>query len=438
MVMQYLTIDVFVMRGLRIYVMKIVHLKIINTLLTLLLISCFSPSVFADNVKPPTGDKAVYGSFTINITDETGGEFDLAFEALLTDIASGNTYTYTISFEQYVLGMPLEDSILANTTYTLEFRYPQKNDYAVFDNDSSGFAERFHMTEKGYVTNWSIRSALPYTEGENAVPVPIRPGVDGNTDSEAAIAYSTFYETVKHMDGNNAYEGFFALYGTAYEKKHAARYVEFVGGTEDEWYGKSFFERFLWYDTYIEMMVFLHSGVYDYYFKNLETFLENGIYNTSRLLGRVVGDKESDAYISLMTWQYEYIINHGKAYNFLGLNSSEADIGNAVAAGTSTAPAQAQTISASSETSITTQDTTKSTTTAPVSTVGFTEASSNSFDKFPFPQSPGGGIWDKTVDKLKNMGLTFFILFITLGAFICVVIYRKRKNVSDIVSDNIK
>jgi len=149
--------------------------------------------------------------------------------------------------------------------------------------------------------------------------------IEINTGNEEAdTAFQTFYEEIKHMDNNSDWDNLYLVY-QVYENTHAEQYAEICNSTVDDWKSKNNFERFIWYETYVRVVVYRNLGDYDRYFSSEKDFLNHTITNAYEYLNKLGDGTEAKAYKTLMLWQYDYILENGVPYNFLtGLNFVES------------------------------------------------------------------------------------------------------------------
>ena len=109
-----------------------------------------------------------------------------------------------------------------------------------------------------------------------------------------------------------------ALYSTTrgYIDSNGEHYVEYTGGTMEEWYDMSTFERYVWYYTYVFVVHNYVKFEYDFNFGSKDNYFNTvasfGVHGLS-LWG---SDQALDAYKDLMTWQYEYVVANADVYNF--------------------------------------------------------------------------------------------------------------------------
>jgi len=347
-----------------------------------------------------TGNTAAICALTISISDETGMEFGDDIDVEIVDIAAGVRYGFKLDFENYLLGSDVNALVIANTTYRVTLSYPSADRYTIYNRQDGTVIDRFAATESGYTADWVIRKT---DEASGQTIVALRAN-SGNEEADAM--FQAFYDAVKHIDGNEAWRGFYLTYDV-YEKTHAERYVQFCSGTEEEWFAKSFFERFLWHETYLRTLGYIALGNYDWFFSSEKAFVDNTIGNAYRSLNTHGDGTEAEAYKTLMLWQYEYFLSHGTVFNFLtGMDYFESVYGavpvNPIADGE--------------------DEVRQGHGDAPELMGGAALSDTNEL-----VNSAGSGIWDKTISEIKGNLVTLGLLLVTLAALVGVIVYRRRR-----------
>lgn len=153
----------------------------------------------------------------------------------------------------------------------------------------------------------------------------------GNT--EADTIFNTYLETAVLMVDDPEYSTMFALYRGRAEEW----YVEYAGGTSEEWNSFTDMEVFCWDALYLSQITCLESGMYDYYYGSIENFHAYALPVHYRM-----DEVQEAAYFEIMDWQYNYITTHGVPYNFMtgeaysyfGENATTASVTKAENAGT--------------------------------------------------------------------------------------------------------
>ncbi len=134
-------------------------------------------------------------------------------------------------------------------------------------------------------------------------------GLNVNTGNEEADEiFKTYLETATLMVDDPNYDTMFALYRGRSEEW----YIEYAGGTSEEWDAFTDIEVFCWDALYFQQITFLESGMYDHYYGSIEKFHTNALPAHYRM-----DEVQEAAYFEIMDWQYNYITTHGVPYNFL-------------------------------------------------------------------------------------------------------------------------
>jgi len=369
-------------------------------------VSGISQAILAGNVG---ADKnAVYSLVTINASNMTNGDFTEDINITLSDIASGNEYRFALTNDTNYMTVV---NVIANTTYSILLEYLDTDKFFVLNSDGSAIG-KFGATADGNNLNWIITDSND-SKSANVAGTKSISSISISDDSDASDVFQKFYDTVKGMDGNQKWDGFFSTY-VAYEKIQAQQYMDTCGGTTDDWLKMSNFDRFLWYETYIRIVNYMGLANYDRFFSSEQNYLTNTIDNAYHDL-LVYGDgTEAAAYKTLMLWQYDYIIQNGTVYNFMtNQNSSNSD----QISEPSIQPDETQGIQKEDQPEINTrlQDLTKDPVQENLKTNKVTEKS----------------IWGKTFSRVKSSYVTIIILIILCAGLAGIVIYRKSKVIDD-------
>jgi len=393
--------------------MKKIFNKIASVALAFSMLLAIAATV---NASPVTGNTLVYCELTINITDGTDGEYTGRIWITLTDIAGGNEYSYTLTMQNYLLETPIQDTLIANTTYTVEVRFEERG-LGMFDTQTNALVDRFPATGSGYVANWELRfmSATPA-----AVPVTQPQEISSARDESYAEGYElweAFINAVEHMDGDSAYDWFFMTYGRAHESTLSELYERFTDGSIEDWIEFSLFERFLWYETYIRALNHLHSGNYDMFFGSENNFRQRSLRSVLDSLPRYNAEG-AEAYENLMMWQYRYITANSSVYNFLtGMSHRDSSPANS-----DFDPIAASNERAAEEERLIEQE--------------LLEIEEELIPLGAMPEQEGEpGIWDATFNRARSNWITFAIVFAVFVALIGVIVYRKRKEIKEVGED---
>ena len=328
----------------------------------------------------------------IRIEDETG-EFPAAGIVMvwLQDTSNGTSYEFGVDpgFGLRYIG------IMAGSTYSVTLEYPKSDEFEVVNKDGSKIT-LFHAPQGGHVSEWKIayKGAGQAPEGQ------------GGALSEPMSMFQRYYDLMVayYKDNSNDWESIWWPSGELYEK--------YVGGTMEEWLEKSLAERQVYNNTYLSIMRVLDLKKYDWYFGDYTNYRQNtiGSHVFSSIFGPPIGDEAeiNEAYLELMKWQYDYVVSHGKAYDFMAawqsgnwtvtpgaMPQTPGDIGGI---GTSPAPG----------------------------TVNPDVSPRTAVIDDPSPPL-AEGIWEAPIAKLSSMWITLIVLAVLLVALAVVFLIKRGK-----------
>ncbi len=134
-------------------------------------------------------------------------------------------------------------------------------------------------------------------------------------------AYQTFLDAVSFIENDSDWEEFIDAYRINAAQR-AERYSYLVNGAaEEDWDSMSYYERFLYQETYLEFAWGIYVERYDYYFGSVENFKEAIADSVVSAIKSVANQEEAaqvlNAYLDLASWQYSYVQEHGAPYNFI-------------------------------------------------------------------------------------------------------------------------
>ena len=347
---------------------------------------------------PLTGKELVYCTVVFNITDKTGQSFNEDINVTLTDISMGKTYYCTIKHEEhYGKQIPYVLEVQANTTYKISIHFNQSDKFMLVNSDGSEI-KSFHATESGYTFNWDIVASDSKTEDAAAANSEFEINIE---DEEAYTVFNNFLNKIKHIEYSEDWKPFLRIYDV-YSKSRAVKYVEYCGGTQEEWLEMTTFEQFLWYELYLRQRSYLAVGQYDYFFGSEEKFLGQNI-NTIYGTMKNYGEEEAEAFKEIMLWQYNYIKANGGPYNFMAgfhyLKAKEELPSNDLN---------------SDNEEVSVQDT---------ETEEIEENENNE------EVSEEKGIWTDVIIKLKENTFSIILLFILLCGLGIVMFIKNRRNI---------
>ena len=387
--------------------------KLMRITLVVVCILVCSMGAYANPIEPVTGIDLVTCELTLNVSDDTGGEYIGLIFVTITDIAGGTQYKYELTMQNYLFEFPVADTIIANTTYEVSVQFEEPG-YALYDKQTGEIAERFHASGSGYIANLVLRDIAPPVV---ATPVSQNTAnISEEAREEAAALWEAYYNAVKYMDGDEASEPFLLAY-RGYEVDHAKRYAEYTNGSVDDWLEFSYFERYIRHETYIRTIHHLNMGTYDRFFGSEENFKKNSIGTNLRNLSRYT-EEGAEAYENLMMWQYQFVKDYSDVYNFMTGNTYSSEKG-----GLDFDPIAESEQRTNEERDLIAQELEEIyNETAPTSNIEGEE--------------DGGGIWSKTIAKAKSLWFTIILLIIVGGATVGVIVYRKRNDIKDIGNDD--
>ena len=93
-------------------------------------------------------------------------------------------------------------------------------------------------------------------------------------------------------------------------------YCLYAGGTEAEWDSKTTFEKMLWQELYVNPLAMIAENSYESVLGTLDSFLYVVGESTQSVYSRYDAAL-AEAYLKIMEWQYNYIIENNAVYNFM-------------------------------------------------------------------------------------------------------------------------
>ena len=99
-------------------------------------------------------------------------------------------------------------------------------------------------------------------------------------------------------------------------------YIEYAGGTAEEWDAMTTFEKVQCDYLYITPLKMLARGNYEHYFGTLQEY-KLRVYESEYKELEACEPELAEAYAQIMDWQYYYITENGAVYNFMtGVDSN--------------------------------------------------------------------------------------------------------------------
>ena len=363
-----------------------------------------------------TSKPVTYSLIAFNITDKTKGAFSENIKVTLEDVKSGKTYEFFLADDTGYLSV---GNIITNASYKITLEYPNSNKYLLQNVDGSPI-DLFSSTADGNYCDWVIVNTDDVKPVENDLP-------SSEVKADADIAFNDFYNAVKTMDDNKDWDGFYKRYDV-YDNIDSKKYVDIVGGKTSDWVSKKDFDKFLYYETYIKLASYIKQSDYDYYFGSEQNFLDNSVSSTYQSLKAYGDGSEAEAYKKIMLWQYNYISDNGKAYDFVS-NLSNVESDNSLVSGQDENISETQNKSDVETTSNTTINTTMQ------SNVDESNVEQSNIDKLNVQQANAGltptsaSVGTKNNISKSIMLIGFIVLgFVTAGV---VLFIRKRMTVDE-------
>ena len=276
----------------------------------------FPDSVFATEKK--------YCDVTFIVSNETQYE-----DSILVGFLDGETGQSIMPLElnyanSYGSGKPLVYSVPFGKVYNLEFLIAEG--FIVVSADDSP-APKSIKTDKDSIV---LYLKIVILTDENAPPKPTTVNANSpqdvfdldriaNTDKEGNAAFREFIEIMNPTALDFDWKGFYDTYEMGFEVK-AKDYELYTGRPAQEYIDMNNYERFLIQETYITIYkTCLASDMRDYYFGNEQNYLARTIryaVNSMKLI-KTDTTQEQEAYIKLMLWQYQYVMEHGLPYSYI-------------------------------------------------------------------------------------------------------------------------
>lgn len=302
--------------------MKVSLKRFISLLLVLVMVLAFNASAFATEM---TEDEIYDCKITVILSDWTGEYPGDTLNVHFKDVTG--TVDQTVELK---VGEMVEFVLPAPATYDFTFENLEEG-YEVIDLytyspavtsfDAAGFLKDF---------SWCIEKAESSQPEETTLPsvdissIMARENVT-IVNEEAEKVYLEFLEAVSFMANDESYyDGFGSTFaqcekGSLNGDLYCKWYVAYVqGGTEEDFFSMSAFERWLWTNTYTRLAYASGgSGNYNKYYgskASYKTFIVDAAMNLVQGNNR---DVVVDAYEKLMDWQWDYINEHGVPFNFI-------------------------------------------------------------------------------------------------------------------------
>ena len=138
---------------------------------------------------------------------------------------------------------------------------------------------------------------------------------------EGDEAFNVYLEVASDMLVNDKYAAYFRSKEKS-DEIYEAQYKVYAEGTSEEWDEKTTFDKMLWYDLYINPLAVITRESSGEVLSSFTTFSHETCYMQESFLS---GFDESlaEAYMDIMEWQYNYIVENNAVYNFMtGVDSN--------------------------------------------------------------------------------------------------------------------
>ena len=151
------------------------------------------------------------------------------------------------------------------------------------------------------------------TADNNATDAIVAPlEIDPVVYAEGQRLWEEFYELATAMAADSNNDLFFMAF-RAHLNRHGEWFEQFTNGEFADFEAMSYFERFLWVDTYLRMAEAMYNSTY---IENADRFRQFTIGAQITAINRQCEDTAA-AYEALMMWQYDYMIAYHSVFNFI-------------------------------------------------------------------------------------------------------------------------
>ena len=257
------------------------------------------------------------------------------------------------------------------------------------------------------------------TDPEAVLPVGVGEELENATKESAEEVYKEFLDAVSFIENDESWYNGFAAPLNQYEPDTANGmlycqwYVDYVeGGTEEEFFAMTPFERFLWTNTYTRIAyAAVGSKKFDSYFETKAKFDDKIVKSVTFGMKGNNSEVVIEAYEKLMDWQYAYTEKYLEPYNFITNQSYSEGAGEA----------PAETLGPATLTEDDKED---------ILEVYEDLVGEETVTEETVPEeTEEKGIWTDTGEALADNALTILLLVaLSIGLFVIVRI-RKSKNV---------
>lgn len=390
--------------------MKKLTIRILTLMFAMIYIMGTSTTALATIVATSKAQQAGLGDcrLTFALADETNGIFIDEITITLLNQDTNLEYNYYMTSADYLFGITVGGNVKQGSTYNIALNYASKGQFIIKNADGTDITN-FVADSDTHSFDWVVTSTDTSTDSTqvltNTSSEPETPKASeyvADTDNaDADAAFNTFMESASKIENNSKFDILFSYYKDM-ESEYAKRYAEYCGKTEEEYKAFTPFEQFLWYELYVNPIMYTTFGNYDSYFESIGRWHSTVTSLAYGLLSRC-GQEQADAYQILMDWQYNYFIETGTMYNFItGKSSVEEN-------------KELEVLSPNTKT--TDGDSTDG---DPTDKEIQNLLNEEKKDK-------DTGIWSDFIQGVKDNAVTVVILLVLAGILVGVIIYRKRK-----------
>ena len=349
---------------------------------------------------------------TISLVDQTGKYPGDTIKVIFEDESGVIGETVKLKKEEsWGVGQVVTLTLPAPAEYSITF-VDVMDGFEINDTLTNSAPRGAFRAEKGKKSfTWAF-----VADQEAVLPVGTGEELEKAIEESAKEVYKEFLDAVSFIENDESwYKGFSAPLNqyepdTANGMLYCQWYVDYVeGGTEEEFYAMTPFERFLWTNTYTRIAyAALGSKNFDSYFETKAKFDDKIVKTVTFSMKGNDSEVVIEAYEKLMDWQYAYTVKYLEPYNFITNQSYSESV---VEAPTPTETQEPATLTEDDKENI----------------LEVYEELAGEEETIP-EETEEKGIWTETGEALADNALTILLLVIlSIGLFVVVRI-RKSKN----------
>ena len=354
------------------------------------------------------------------LTDKTNGMFTDKITIILKniDLDYELIYKHSITNTEYNLGV---GGTVKQGTYTIDIHYEGKDQFIIQNVDGTPISP-FIADGTTHTLNWVVvknenEEKINQT-ARTMVNSETRQGFVGATEYEEANAlFNAYYDSISIMKTDSKYGNILRIM-KGMSDMQAEKYAKTTNRPKEEYLNMTEFDQFVWYSTYILPTNIILSGDYETYLSSVENW-------KSAAVGVVFGwfsvhgtQEMTDSYRALMEWDYNYFTQNGAVMNFFTGKSSLEHMA-LINSGNNNMNQDNLSIDSKEDLTQKEQEEMNEITSELAKE---TEQENKEMEK---------GIWDDTINGLKDNVLSITLFFIFLAGSIGLGIYRKSKAIDD-------